>query len=219
MSRATTISKFINMNSEQLTITDINLYTLMPLDVFKALAGIDDREDKLARFCLVTSTLSIERYCKRRLLRKKYFETAEFCGDLILFLKEYPVRKILAAFSMNNLSMSNGEILEPDFYRVVPDCGSSVDVPSAIEFSPAVKRLRCNAVKVIYIAGYSADRIPADLAAACFELASWNFNRYRGRRIGLTGNIKGSGKEGEHFEMSMPENVRGLLEAYRRKVI
>jgi len=51
------------------------------------------------------------------------------------------------------------------------------------------------------------------------ELAAWNFNRYRGKRIGMTGNIKGAGKEGEHFEMSMPENVRRLLEAYKRKLI
>ncbi len=181
--------------------------------------GVDDREDKLSRFCLVTSTLSIERYCRRRLLRKKYFETIEFYGDLVLFLKEYPVREIFAVFSLNNLSMSNGEILEPDFYRVVPDCGTNTDVPFSIELSPAVKRLRCNAVRVNYIAGYAADRVPTDLAAACLELASWNFNRYKGKRIGLTGNIKGSGKEGEHFEMSMPENVRELLEAYRRKVI
>jgi hypothetical protein len=34
------------------------LYTLMPLEDFKALAGVDDREDKLARFCLVTASLS-----------------------------------------------------------------------------------------------------------------------------------------------------------------
>jgi hypothetical protein len=42
------------------------LYTLMPLDTFKAVLGIDDREDKIARFCLVTASLTIEQYCKRR---------------------------------------------------------------------------------------------------------------------------------------------------------
>jgi len=154
-------------------------------------------------------------------LRKKYFEQIEFCGDLVLFLKEYPVREIFAVFSMTNeqLAMSNGEILEPDFYRVVPDCGTSVDIPFSIELSPAVKRMKINAVKVIYIAGYAIGRVPADLAAACLELASWNINRYRGRRVGLVGNIKGSGKEGEHFETVMPENVKALLEPYRRKTI
>jgi hypothetical protein len=28
----------------------------------------------------------------------------------------------------------------------------------------------------------------------------------------MTGNIKGAGKEGEHFEMSIPENVMALLD-------
>ena len=57
-----------------------DLYTLMPLEDFKAVLGIDDREDKLARFCLVTSTFTIEQYCKRRLLRKKHFEQIEYIG-------------------------------------------------------------------------------------------------------------------------------------------
>jgi hypothetical protein len=35
----------------------------------------------------------------------------------------------------------------------------------------------------------------------------------------MTGNIRGAGKEGEHFEMSIPENVKQLLEPYRRKTI
>jgi hypothetical protein len=35
----------------------------------------------------------------------------------------------------------------------------------------------------------------------------------------MTGNVRGSGRDGEHFELSMPENVRFLLEPYKRKVI
>ena len=228
------------MKNEEWEITETNLYTFMPLVVFMGLAGIDDREGKLAAFSLVTSTFTIEQYCKRRLLRKKYFETVEFSGGLFLPLREYPVTDVLAAFTMSNeqLAMSNakeqragskeqrkirkdsGEILEREFYRLVPDCEFGLDVPYSIELSPALLRYRgLKAVKVIYWAGYGRDIIPDDLRAACFELASWNFNRYRGRRIGLMGNIKGSGKEGEHFEMSMPENVKQLLETYRRKTI
>jgi hypothetical protein len=218
-------------------VNEKELYSLMPLDDFKAVLGIDDREDKLARFCLVTSTFTIEQYCKRWFLRKKYFETIEFFGDLVLPLREYPVTKMLAVFSMSNEGKTDNreqvtgnrekkrekseyrEILETDFYRVVPDCGSDVDIPFSIEFSPAVARMNCKAFKVIYYAGYAHNSIPADLSAACLELASWNMNRYRGRRVGMTGNIRGAGKEGEHFEMAMPENVRTLLEPYRRKTI
>jgi len=74
-------------------------------------------------------------------------------------------------------------------------------------------------VKVIYWAGYKICDLPTDLAAACMELAMWSMNRYRSRRIGITGNIRGSGAQGEHFENSMPENVKAMIEPYRRKVL
>ena len=70
------------------------LYSLIPLDTFKAVMGIDDREDKIARFCLVTATHTIEQYCKRRLLRKKHTERIEYYGDLFLPMAEYPVISI-----------------------------------------------------------------------------------------------------------------------------
>jgi hypothetical protein len=60
--------------------------------------------------------------------------------------------------------------------------------------------------------------VPVDLASACLELAAWNFSRYKGRRIGIAGGVRANGKDGEHFEAAMPENVRLLLESYRRKV-
>jgi hypothetical protein len=33
------------------------LYSLISLEEFKALMGVDDRDDRLCRFCLVTATL------------------------------------------------------------------------------------------------------------------------------------------------------------------
>ena len=193
--------------------------SLMPLEEFKALAGIDDREERLARFCLITATLTIEQYCKRQLRRKKHFEYIEFTRDLSIPFREYPVSKVLAVYLLGNMEwgMDKGEILEEDFYFTIPDCSTVENLPYSLSLSPALLRPRkLKALKLVYLAGYSKSSIPADLATACFELASWNLNRYRGRRIGLTGYVR---KEGEHFEMSIPENVRILLEPYRRKTI
>jgi hypothetical protein len=191
------------------------LHTLIPLDKFKSLFGVDDREDKLCRFCIVTSTLTIEQYCKRRLLRKKHFERIGFYGDLFLPINEYPITEVLGVYLYGN-----GEILEPDFYDINPDCGTEYDLPFSLSLSPIVRRYRnLRAIKITYSAGYHRNNVPGDLTAACYELAAWNMNRYRGRRIGMTGNVRGSGKDGEHFEMSMPENVKALLEPYRRKLI
>jgi len=198
------------------------IYSLISLEDFKSLLGIDDREEKLSRFCLITATYSIEHYCKRQLLRKKHFEKIEYIGDLMLPMKEYPVNRMLALYSMNREPVieNKWEILEPDFYQVIPECGTYEDIPYTLVLSPAIKRYPgILAVKAVYWAGYSQGSVPPDLASACLEFASWNMNRYRGRRIGMTGNIRGSGKDGEHFELSMPENIKALLEPYRRKVI
>jgi len=95
-----------------------NVCTLIPLEEFKALMGVDDRDDKTARFCLVTATLAIEEYCKRKFLRKQYFEVFKWSGHLVLILKEYPVSEILAVYTYNDLQVSEncGLILEPEFY-------------------------------------------------------------------------------------------------------
>jgi len=198
---------------------DKKLYSLIPLDEFKALLGVDDREDKLARFCLVSSTFAIEQYCKRRLLRKKHFQRFEYFGDLVFSLGEYPVTKMLEAFLMRNekLGMRNGALIEGGLYTVIPDCGTDYDFPFSLSFSPVLRRWRgLSAIDVVYSAGYLQGKAPLDLASACLELTAWNMNRYRGRRIGMTGSVRGNG---EGFELSMPENVRALLEPYRRKVI
>jgi len=230
------------------TIDKNPLYSLIPLDEFKAVMGVDDREDKIARFCLLTATLTIEQYCKRKFLRKKYFENSKLNNDLLIPLREYPVTEILAVFACNREMTGNKErIVEPEFYRPMLGNGFNEEMPFELLLSQSLKPYRYTTLKIIYWAGYvsnphpcgfetrsfcdaktsakarktaaSMPPVPADLAATCMELASWNMNRYRGKRIGMSGNIRGAGIQGEHFELSMPENVRLLLEPYRRKTI
>jgi hypothetical protein len=196
------------------------LYTFIPLEEFKTILGVDDRDDKLAGYCLVTSTYTIEQHCKRRFLRKKYFERLAFTGDLFLPFREYPVSQVLAVYVANKVGKGDGEIVEPEFYHTIPDCGLDNDFPFTLSLSPAARYYPdLAAFKVVYWAGYPLASVPPDLGSACLELAAWNMGRYKGRRVGLVGNVRGQGKDGEHFEPSMPENVKTLLEPYRRKVI
>ncbi|MDR2434213.1 MAG: hypothetical protein LBD47_06570 [Treponema sp.] len=227
------------------------LHTLIPLEEFKAILGIDDREDcldfasvrnqdyefsqnensthllqppSLAAFCLTTATFTIEQYCKRRFFLKKHFERIEFYGDLLLPLREYPVREVLAVYIVGAFE-ETGELIETDLYRVIPDLEGETgegpeDTVYTLSLSPALNRGRgFSAVKAVYRAGYACGEAPPDLASACLELAAWNMSRYRGRRIGMTGNVRGNGKDWEHLEASMPENVRLLLEPYKRRTI
>jgi hypothetical protein len=194
------------------------LHSLVPLADFKALLGFDDREDTLSRYCLITATFTIEQYCKRCFFMKKQFERIEFTGDLLLSLREYPVREVLAVYAY--CSTGEPELVEPEFYSLCPEIEEQLDIPHALRLSPALERLPgLTAFKAVYRAGYGPGKAPPDLASACLELAAWNMTRYKGRRIGMTGAVRGSGKDGEHLEASMPENVRLLLEPYRRRVI
>jgi hypothetical protein len=203
------------------------LHTLIPPGEFKAILGLDDREDTLTRYCLITATYSIEQYCKRRLYRKKHTDYLTFTGEHIFTLREYPVLKILAVYAATAGTVQRGEALsspenlvDPKHYYCIPDEGIHEDIPFSLVLRPPFRLSKEEmGIKVRYLAGYSTGKAPPDLASACLELAAWNMSRYRGRRIGMTGAVRGNGKDGEHLEASMPENVKQLLEPYRRRVI
>jgi hypothetical protein len=203
------------------------LHSLIPLEDFKAILGLDDREDTLSRFCLITATYTIEQYCKRRLLRRKNADYLTFTGEHIFTLREYPVGKVLAVHAATAGSVQRGEplfspenLIDPRHYYCLPDEGIHEDMPFSLVLRPPFRLSKEEmGIRVRYLAGYSIGKAPPDLASACLELAAWNMSRYRGRRIGMTGNVRGSGKDGEHLAASMPENVRQLLEPYRRRTI
>jgi hypothetical protein len=194
------------------------LYSLIPLADFKAILGIDDRDNALSRYCLITATYSIEQYCKRRLLRKKQTDYLTFTGEYIFTLREYPVRKLLsihvATAALRGKPLFGPEnLIDSKHYYCFPDEGANEDISFSLVLRPPIRLSREEqAIKVRYVAGYACGEAPADLASACLELAAWNMNRYRGRRIGITGNK-------EQLEASMPEHVRELLEPYKRRVI
>jgi hypothetical protein len=203
------------------------LHSLILLGDFKAVLGLDDREDVLSRYCLLTATYTIEQYCKRRLVRRKNTDYLTFTGEYIFTLREYPVRRVLAVWTAKAGATLSGEALfspenlvDPKHYYCLPDEGIREDIPFSLVLRPPSRLVREEmGIKVRYLVGYSPGKAPADLASACLELAAWNMSRYRGRRIGMTENVRGSGKDGEHLEASMPENVRLLLEPYRRRTI
>ena len=207
-----------------------HIYSLIPMDDFKQVLSVDDRDDRLCRYCLVTSTYTIEQYCHRRLLVKKHFEDLAFWGDRVIPLNHYPVQEILAVYKLGNGEWGigsgvknpsiTGEMIESEFYGVVPEIEEGFDTPACLVLSPGIRLLHGEkSLKVVYKAGYSRGKVPTDLAAACLELASWNMSRYKGRRIGMTGNVRSGGKDGEHLELAMPVNVCKLLEPYRQKLI
>ncbi|MDR0908722.1 MAG: hypothetical protein LBM77_03050 [Spirochaetaceae bacterium] len=207
------------------------LRSLIPLDHFKTLMGIDDREDGIARHCLEAASFAIEGYCRRKMMARKHNEVLRYEGERIFPLKEYPLREVLGVWLYRD-----GEemgILEPDYWHTIPDDGLALgdaDVPAVLVVSHGVRLLHgIDTLHVHYKAGYQRKEIEPDLGSACLELAMWNYTRVRGKKTGVvsTGSTTGAGRGRqaysgvpvEKFEASMPENVRLLLEPYRRKMI
>jgi hypothetical protein len=188
------------------------LHTLIPLADFKAVLGFDDHEDALSRFCLTTATYTIEHYCWRGLVEHRRFERLDYRGDLFLTLGEYPVYEVLALYALYDTAEPG--LIESELYSLEPEREGEdqpvEDIPHVLRLSPALGRLPgLTAFKAVYRAGYGCGEadpygVPADLASACLELAAWSMSRYRGRRIGMTGNVRGSGKDGEHLEAWKP---------------
>ena len=189
-----------------------NLRSLVSLEDFKALLGLDDRDDRMSRYCLVTSTFAIEEYCRRRLFLKTVHQVSREWPDLTIYLNEYPVREVLSVYAL--IRVNNHELIEPEFYRLDP-MEEKLNIPYSLVFTTGIRNFKgMTAIKVIYSIGFLLEEVPADLSAACLELASWNMGRLKGKQIGVQG-----AKDKDQLELSMPLNVKQLLEPYRRKVI
>jgi hypothetical protein len=159
---------------------DAHLHTLIPLTDFKAILGLDDREDALSRYCLITATYTIEQYCKRRLLWRKNTDYLTFTGEHIFTLREYPVLKILTVYAATAGSVHQGKppfspenLVDPKYYYCLPDEGIHEDIPFSLVLRPPIRPSREEkGIKVRYLAGYATGRAPADLASACLELTA-----------------------------------------------
>jgi hypothetical protein len=119
------------------------LHTLIPLADFKAILGVDDREDALSRYCLIAASYTIEQYCKRRLLRKKRFEFLPFYGDYLFPLRDYPVREVELCYAQlytvyQTHALKEAIIVEPDLYHTIPECGEFEDIPFSLSVSLAI---------------------------------------------------------------------------------
>jgi len=193
-----------------------DIYTLMQVDHFREMICVDQRDDRLCRFCLVTATLTIEQYCQRKLLRKTHVEMLDAQYDTVVPLREYPVKEIK---SIHLMTGSVSEKIGLELYGLSPACGVDAGLTQYVIFSPSLVRKRDNArIRATYRAGYQRNGIPADLAAACLELAYWNFNRMKAREMGMSVGREGK-REDYPFEKTMPQNVAKLLEPYRRKTL
>jgi hypothetical protein len=63
------------------------VHSLIPLDDFKAVLSLDDREDALICFCLVAAAYTIEEYCMRRLVGRNVTDCLTWAGSCLSVIR------------------------------------------------------------------------------------------------------------------------------------
>jgi uncharacterized phiE125 gp8 family phage protein len=182
------------------------VHSLVSLAEAKEFLCVDDRDDSLLGFLLVSGSYAIEEYCMRRLLRKRIKERFE--ASCYLTLREYPVAEVSAVELVDVYGASS-----PFFYDLSPEAGTLANAPHILRPLLPDYVLSGRAVRVKYIAGWRVPDVPPDLKEACLELTAWKYQRHNMRLSGV------AGKGAAAFENRMPERVRELLEPYRRRVL
>lgn len=199
---------------------DETLHILVPQAECKAALGLDARDDDFTRFLLVAATYTAENYLSRRILRRRHTEYFDSLGQNAFFLREYPIREIVSVNEDRAHLFPDTSLIDREHYYFTPDPESLEDLPGNLSLIPPYQLSRAEkSIKAVYSAGYDLAEVPPDLKEAVIEIVAWNHTRYKSRRIGITGAIRGSGKDGESLETTLPEFIRTLLEPYRRRTI
>jgi hypothetical protein len=141
--------------------------------------GLDDQEEALSRYCLITATYTIEQYCKRHFFRKKHTDYLTFTGEHISNLREHLVRWILAVWVAKAGMVQQRKTLFGRKTLLIPNItiASLTKEFMRIYLSPPFCSPRSGfhrkktRIRVWYLAGYVPGNVPADLALACLELA------------------------------------------------
>jgi hypothetical protein len=174
----------------------------------RRVAALSTTDDDFLTFLLASATAATESYCLRRFLYRKHRETFAFYDDAFP-LSEYPVRYIAEV-----QALKSKRFIPPTNYDYRPLTGG--DFPLLFRLNDNSFVAYGEALRVTYTAGYTAGKVPPDLKNAVIELAVWNKARIESDKVG---HVYGSRASGEYLENTMPENVKSLLEAYRRKII
>jgi uncharacterized phiE125 gp8 family phage protein len=182
--------------------------SLVSLADCRALLGIDEREDALLTFLLEAAARAFEDFCRRRLRYGRVIENFYGTRESCFFLREYPVRSIAGVYVTPS---GDGEAYELSNGDIQLDPTSPQNWTAAVRLNLGAYR-GLNTIKIIYFAGYKSGDVPPDLKSAVLEAVAWMYARHKAKKVGVTGGT-------EQYESALPENVRLLLQPYRRVMI
>ena len=217
--------------------------SLARLTLLKSKAYLNETSDTnndVLKNVLIAVSAGVEMYCNRALISTTYtdeFQTRLAFSPNIIYPLQYPVTSVT---TLKFWDSTTDEYVEEDsdYYLLVtrgdnsyiqyPKLGQAVNATYA-EFPSGL-----NEIKMTYVAGYlntdwdtalvtASFGVPAELEKAVCSLAQLAYNDGMGGkgRLGITNVSTGAmGVTKEIFDTgSMPDNIRVVLDKYRKAVV
>jgi hypothetical protein len=198
------------------TVEDV--VPLISVETCRSVLEYSESENNFVGFLVTTATGIIERHLGRRIMYRRNVDYLSSLGSNDLFLREYPVRDITSVYFDLTRHFTEETKLFPSQYDFTPDPEGLADVPGTLRIiTDETLPLGRKCVKIVYHAGFMNDEIPADLQMAVIELVAWNYARIRTKQVGVKASV--TGRDAPDLESSIPENVKQLLEPFRRRTI
>ena len=194
---------------------------LVSLSTCRDLLSIDDRDESILALVVASSSARVERYLMRRILEGNFSGEFDSLGQRDIVLSEYPVRNVISVrCDPERVFGDETKLADNAWYCATVPYDILEDLPAVLIFDPFVSLpIGRRIIRVEYTAGYPLDAIPEDLKLATMELVAWEFRRVKSKQVGVSGFVPTSGRmERTVLEMQMPENVREMLEPYRRRM-
>lgn len=180
---------------------------LVPLDRLKTYLEITDTDtsrDVLLQDLTKRLSAWVEQYCDRKFAKGTYTEQHDGDGTDVLTVAHWPIISVASLYDDPDRLFGAGTLIAPADYVIYKDQGK-------IQLDGLVFARGLQNVKVTYDAGYA--EIPPDLQQAVCELIA---DRFRNKEHqGLRSLSVGAYSIG-FTEAELPEEVRAVLDGYRR---
>lgn len=194
--------------------------SLVSLAWCKDLLSTDERDEATMSLVISSCSTRIEQYLMRRIVERTIVTHFDSVGARELVLPEYPVRSVASVrCDCERVFGEDAELEEGSWYCATVPYDVFEDLPAVLIFDSFLPLpIGSRIIRVEYAAGYPLDHMPEDLQLATAELVAWELRRVKSKQIGVSGLVPTSGRmERAVLEMQMPENVREMLETYRRR--
>lgn len=183
----------------------IDPYALTSIAAAKSHLGImpaDTSQDSVLERFINSSSMKIENYINRKILKREYTEYQDGRGNDRILFRQWPAE-------MPTELWDDDSLIDPSEYQLEDssDGGIGLILTDGMRFSRGNQN-----IKVIYEAGYTT--VPYDIEDACIFMVEFLYTAKQDRRVSVTSKSKNG--ESTQFRDDLPKYILDILDRYAR---